>query len=192
LHHKAHGLGLGLCMAYEVHPPAVASIVEGAMGASQSKSRLEINIDEAFEEKDRRARSIARWLLLAFVLTGALGLLGGGGLLARQRAEAGGELTVRYDRAVRAHAIALLSIETTGGSDTTIWISSSLRQGMALEEITPEPVAMVSERGRVVLHFAKQRPERIAIRYKRTRWGRLKGELGSGRERVQVSQFVLF
>jgi hypothetical protein len=162
------------------------------MRASHSRPTLEIDIDEAFEEKDTRARSIGRLLLMVFVLAGALGFLGGGGLLASQRAGAGGALTVTYDRTVRAHANALLWIETKGGSDTTVWLSSSLRQGMALEEITPEPVAMVAEPGRVVLHFAKQRPERIAIRYKRTRWGQLKGELGSGRERVRVSQLVLF
>jgi hypothetical protein len=161
------------------------------MRASHSRPTLEIDIDEAFEEKDTRARSIGRLLVIVFVLAGALGFLGGGGLLASQRA-GGGELRVTYERTVRAHANALLWIETKGGSDTTVWLSASLRQGMALEEITPEPVAVVAEPGRLVLHFAKQRPERIAIRYRRTRWGQLKGELGSGRERVPVSQLVLF
>lgn len=94
--------------------------------------------------------------MAALVLAGVLGLLGGGGPMARgEETDASGTLRVAYDRFAHLSAPGhlLVSVVRAQSKETRLWIARDFIGSVRIERITPEPARVETHDDRLVFVF---------------------------------------
>ena len=123
----------------------------------------------ALEDGWRRAELAGRFVMLAFVLVCALGLLGHGPFSERELANSDGSISIKYEPVVRFGAPTIIRFDTKvppGGDKVAVTIAKDLVDQFGLESITPRPATWEVAGGGIRLVFPVQgRESRALIRF---------------------------
>ena len=119
-----------------------------------------------FENRWRRAELAGRWLMLAFVVVCALGLLGRGPLSEHTRSNRDGSIVIHYEPVARFGAPTIVRLDTRvppGGDQVAVTIAKELVDLFGLESITPRPQTWQVAGGNIRLVFPVIKGETHAV-----------------------------
>ncbi|HEX7070896.1 MAG TPA: hypothetical protein VF190_08825 [Rhodothermales bacterium] len=131
------------------------------MGRPHREEDLEIEESVDFQRAEWRAERIG-WVAMAIVIAfAALGFFGGAGPFERKTLQGEG-VSIEIDRFTRYQAPAVMRFFVEAGAtkaDTVaVWVSSAYLDGVQVNDVTPEPVAVTSDASRVVYTFQLSGP----------------------------------
>lgn len=136
----------------------------------------------------RREWAVQRlgWVVLwVFLLSGAAGLFGRGPMARAHAADQSG-WRIEYERFARNRTPTTLTMTIPVGGlrgDTAaVWLDRKYAEQVAIERVTPEPVTVAVEPGRLIFHFLVSRAEgsvRVAFDLQPQAVGWLHGRAGS-------------
>jgi hypothetical protein len=158
---------------------------------------LEISEDAGFEVKEWRWQRAGRWLVLLVVLTALSGLTGKGLLSRTQSATSDGAQRVEYDRFLRKHdgAVLTISLRRPTASRTSIDISAAYLERMKIERMTPEPedesLAGDSQRFMFASRVGPGGKSQVVIHFEPMQTGSIEGSLRiDGGAPLSIRHFV--
>lgn len=147
---------------------------------------LQIDEDIAFERREWTIQRVTFIVLLAIVIAGLLGALGGPGpLSAATLGESGASLRLTYERFIHvleAHALSF-EVRPTDASAGTVSLALGLDylRDIEVQRVHPEPETVQAASDRLIYTFALASPgETIRIQFtvRATRFGVLGGRIG--------------
>jgi hypothetical protein len=154
----------------------------------EGPAQTSLQASSQFRLRLAKAQTAGRWLLLAFVLIGALGLLGGKGPLALQTARLTGLGELQLPRYVRYQSPfqMSLSLDEVSTGPVRLRLSHSLARAISIDHAWPLPVASGWDRDGLVIEFAPG-TTRVALRARPDRIGDLGGDVAlQGQAPVRV------
>lgn len=124
------------------------------------------------------AQRAGRLLLLAFVVAGVAGLLGGFGPLARQVVAVGEQVSIQLPRFVRIQTPFTLTAERSqpSGQPWRLALSNDLIADLAIEDISPKPLASQWSAQGLELEFGAA-TTRVSLRARSDAAGRTGGHV---------------
>jgi hypothetical protein len=157
---------------------------------------LQIDEDLAFQRREWLAQRAGRIAVFLFVLAALLGFTGVGGPYAHgQAGTPDGAVRVDYERVVRRHASATLTLHLRGTpQQTRFWVSEPYARSINIEGISPEPQSVSVADGRYVYSVASGSSEvAVVIHVEHLTAGIVNGEVGLvGGPAVRFRQVALF
>lgn len=147
---------------------------------------MQIEQNIRFQEREWKLQRVGWTAFGAIVIAAMLGLFGGGGMLAKTRADTGDGFAIEYPRFERNGTFTKLRIDVTHARPTlgelTIWIGREYFQDIDIELITPTP--MRTELADDKMHFIfsiRDHPEatyRFVFTLKANKFGIKEGIVG--------------
>lgn len=105
---------------------------------------LEVEEDLAFQKKEWIFERFGWGALFLLIVATFIGLLGSGPVSTRQISAANGDIRVTYSTVVRRQSPEFLDIRFQGADrDKEVVISPALMQSWNIQDITPEPEAVI-------------------------------------------------
>jgi len=160
---------------------------------------LEVGQDLRFQRREWLVQRVGWGVLVAFLLAGLLGLLGGGPLAIAETGGDGDPMRLRYERFTRHGAPSALEVRLTSatvGADrrTRFWLQRDFINGLQIQRITPEPESVFVGTERLTYVFpAAALSDTTTILFNvvpQARWAR-SGRIGlPGGTEVPFGQFV--
>jgi hypothetical protein len=153
---------------------------------TRSSSGIQINEEPHFQERMWRIERLG-WLAMAAILIAAAIGLFGHGVLSRAKievtdpAQSAGGMSVEYERFGRANSESHFFLSGPAGTPNksfSLWLSNDYFQDAELVRMTPEPATQELVSNGVRYHFPVQDgPQRVILRFKPERSGRLSGSI---------------
>ncbi len=140
------------------------------------------------------------WVLMALWLAaGALGLLGGGGLLgATTTGDEGAPIWIVHERLARLETPTTLRVHLTAeqsDGEVSFWVGADYLEHVEVRQIMPQPASSRAEPERVVYTLdatATERPIVVALIVQPDDPGLLRGEIGRpGGPSIRLTQMVM-
>jgi hypothetical protein len=159
---------------------------------------LDLDRSERLHRLEWRLQRIGWWAWGAILLAAAAGLLGPGLLGRTTVANQPGSLTIKYDPAVRHHAVSALTVRARTRPSMQKWslqIDRSLLDGVEVKSMQPGPNATVLASDSVRFVYELERNTdviSVTLHLQPEVYGRLAGRIAANdQEGVAVSLFVL-
>jgi len=164
---------------------------------SKKARTLEIDEDLGFQHREWLFQRIGIAVLLAFIVTAALGFTGMGGPMSHAEAgERGGPLHVEYERFVRrgAPATMKLNLHSDPPGFIQFWVSAPYLQDVVIQSVAPIPQTVTVEGARHVYTIRAGSPDvTVKVDMEHQTFGSLEGEVGIvGGPTVSFRQLSLF
>jgi hypothetical protein len=161
-------------------------------------SKLDLDEDMEFQEKDWRAERIA-WVFMAlFVIAGLLGVFGRGGISNASQKSADNKMEVKYQRFLRYHTEDELEIKinrNTKSNSLHLLLGKAFNKKIQVQSIDPKPEKMlITEKG--VLYIFPVAPAlrkaNITFYIKPEKMGSLQTYIACNEEgsQVQFNQYI--
>lgn len=162
------------------------------------RQHLEVDEDVEFQKRDWAFERIGWGFLLLVLVAAMTGALGRGPLSSGRLEAADGSARVEYGRLERhgAPARLILTVRRQVPTDTSVWVwmSEEFLLGIAMERVTPQPLAERSDARHTLMEFALPRgtdSTRVTVRFTPDRIGARVIELGVlGTRGMRIGQFV--
>lgn len=157
---------------------------------------LQLEVDEAFLQRERRFEGLGVWALSLLLAVALLGGLGSGVLSWAERSSPLGSLTLRYERVEHRESDAVLEITVNHGAGkgpVTIALSGAWVRDADIRGVTPTPAGEQAHSSGVTydVDVAGSGPARITLSYRSTAVGMRCGTVTVDRESVEFCQLLL-
>lgn len=146
---------------------------------------VELHEDQKFQRREWRIQRLGWVLILVMFGAAAVGLLGYGPL--STAVVVAGDSEVRYPRI--GHREKTDELHVTGGG-SSIRLGGPWLDGVEIEQVIPEPQAMRSDQGGLILEFGRG-PVDAAIAYRASDYGVMYAHVDVGSQRLRLTQWVL-
>ena len=128
-------------------------------GADQVNAEIEVGFDERFERSWEFAERIGRLVMLAFVAIGLAGFLGRGPYSHETARSPASAIAVDYEPVTRSQTGTQVTFHLSNPKPTSaltmdLFIGSNIVEPMGLQRIIPQPVAINTVDGGLVLTVA--------------------------------------
>lgn len=161
-------------------------------------STLELKENPTFQRHEHIAQRTGWVILATFLFAAALGLFGKGPLASKE--VEGHAIRAEFDRFVRhsADTRLLVELDNNGANEATLWMSGEFIDKTKIELIEPEPVRTVihsDENGNPGVEYVfsvdpTTEDLRVEFTYKPETIGRIKAQVSTGTQKLDINQIV--